>query len=94
MAILRNLDNSEYLIPGFLPDGKSLMLPVGTILELKDKADNWALYINKALGYRWLARKATYNNILGWKVTILSSTDSIQYINDYVKSCNQCLENF
>jgi hypothetical protein len=91
MGISMFLDNSEYLIPGFLPDGKPLMLPSGTILVYN--GGKWALYSNTAYNTSWLAIRARYQNILGWKIRTLAFIATIQWADSYIKSnCSQCLE--
>lgn len=93
MAIFGNIDEidqSNYLIPGFLPDGENLLLPVGT--KIAHDGKNWALYVNENLGYSWIATKAQYQNIPGWRIRFLMYIPTIQWTRDYIKSCGQCLE--
>lgn len=92
MAIFGNMINT----PGFIKDGEELNLPVGSRVANIDahKPERWALYVNDDYNLAWLAIKAYYNGILGWKIIKFQSIPAIQYVNDYVKSCSQCLENF
>lgn len=94
MAIRGYIDKSQYQIPGFLPDGKPLMLPEGSAMKLKDSGNKWAFYINESLDMSWLAIRAMYSGKLGWKIHTFTSLVNIEYVQQYVKSCNQCLEKF
>lgn len=91
MAIFGNIK-----IPGFIADGESLLLPEGSRVALKDKSSNpkWALYVNDSLNLSWLAMRAYYQGVLGWKIISFTSIVNVQFVNEYVKSCSQCLENF
>lgn len=92
MAIFGILDQSNYTIPGFLPDGESLRLPEGARIAQVDKDGRWALYVHDSLNLSWIATKAIYKGVLGWKIRSFTSIVSIQWLKSYIKSCNQCLE--
>lgn len=92
MAIFGHLDQSNYSIPGFLPDGETLRLPEGARIAQVDKNGKWALYVHDSLNLSWIATKAIYKGVLGWKIRSFTSIVSIQWLKSYIKSCNQCLE--
>jgi hypothetical protein len=93
-----NLDNSQYLIPGFLPDGNNLLLPEGTYKVYDDTSGKWALYICELLNCSWIVHKARYFdkirriNILGWRVRLIPYIAKLEWYQSYVKdTCNECL---
>ncbi len=91
MAIFGNI---KFNVPSFIADGQPLYLPDGAVMSAKDKSDKWAFYMHQELNLSWLAIRAIKNGVLGWKIISFSSIANIQYVQNYVKSCNQCLENF
>lgn len=94
MGIFGYIDKSQYTIPGFLPNGQPLLLPEGSETSIEDKDGKWAFYINESLDMSWIALRARYKGVLGWKIYRFTTIVNIEYVKQYVKSCNQCLENF
>jgi len=92
------LDNTKYLVPGFLPDGLPLMLPDGTEKKYDDPSGKWALYVCKTLGFSWIVHRARYFDrikqveILGWRVRQIPYIARLEWYQSYVHdTCNECL---
>ena len=82
------IDNSEYLIPGFLPEGKPLLIDA----VMKHDGGTWGLYVNYAYNVSWLVTRAMYNGVKGWRVTLMPYVAEIKFYQDYVKyhRCGLC----
>ena len=86
------IDKCEYLVPGFLPEGKPLLIDA----VMKHDGGTWGLYVNYAHGVSWLVTKAKFNLdnriIDGWRVTNLPYVAEIKYYEDIVKynRCGDC----
>lgn len=84
------LDYSNYLIPGFLPEGEPLR--IDAVLPPENDFGNWGLYVNYRLNCSWLVTRAEYNSIKGWRVTYIPYIPTISWTREYVKShrCGLC----
>lgn len=82
------IDESEYMIPGFLPEGKPLRISAVNVYD----GGTWGLYVNYEQGVSWLVSRASYNGIIGWRVTLVPYIATISWSKDYVKNfrCGVC----
>lgn len=84
------IDSSNYLIPGFLPEGEPLR--IDAVLLPENDFGSWGLYINRRLNCSWLVTRASYNGINGWRVTFMSYIPTLNWATDFVKynRCGAC----
>jgi hypothetical protein len=86
------IDSSNYLIPGFLPEGEPLR--IDAVLPPENDFGTWGLYVNYRLNISWLVTKASYMGINGWRVTVMAGIPTISWSSDFVKyhRCGLCDE--